>query len=201
MPSTWPAEALKAQAIAARSYAARRLRPGVSYYDVNDDTSSQVYRGASGEKAATNRVISATAGVVLRSGSVDRQRAVPLDRRRRDREQRERLRRPRPARRSPAPVSYLRGSMRPRRRTAALRRGVAVRDVGDARRTRRAQLSAWFAADTRTNVGTLTALDLRDRGVSGRLISVTLIGSAARRRSPATSSGRCSTPTGRRATR
>ena len=41
-----------------------------------------------------------------------------------------------------------------------------------------AQLSAWFAADARTNVGTLTALDLRDRGVSGRLISVTLIGSA-----------------------
>ena len=29
MPSTWPAEALKAQTIAARSYAARRLRPGV----------------------------------------------------------------------------------------------------------------------------------------------------------------------------
>ncbi|MFL5646570.1 MAG: hypothetical protein ACJ78L_14565, partial [Chloroflexota bacterium] len=42
----------------------------------------------------------------------------------------------------------------------------------------RAQLSAWFAADSRTNVGTLTALDLRDRGVSGRLISVRLIGSA-----------------------
>ena len=41
-----------------------------------------------------------------------------------------------------------------------------------------AQLSAWFAADPRTNVGMLTALDLRDRGVSGRLISVTLIGSS-----------------------
>ena len=42
----------------------------------------------------------------------------------------------------------------------------------------RAQLSAWFAADRAPNVGTLTAIDLRDRGVSGRLISVTLIGSA-----------------------
>ena len=46
-----------------------------------------------------------------------------------------------------------------------------------------------FADDTRTNVGTITALDLRDRGVSGRLISVTLIGSAgtkkvSRRRVP-----------------
>ena len=39
-----------------------------------------------------------------------------------------------------------------------------------------AQVQAWFAADSRTNVGTLVALDLRNRGVSGRLISVTLIG-------------------------
>ena len=33
---------------------------------------------------------------------------------------------------------------------------------GDCDATRRAQLSAWFAADPRTDVGTLTALDLRD---------------------------------------
>ena len=39
-----------------------------------------------------------------------------------------------------------------------------------------AQVQAWFAADSRTNVGTLVKLDLRNRGVSGRLISVTLIG-------------------------
>jgi hypothetical protein len=45
----------------------------------------------------------------------------------------------------------------------------------------RAQLSAIFAADGRTNVGTLTALDLRNRGVSGRLISVTLVGSSGSR--------------------
>ena len=41
----------------------------------------------------------------------------------------------------------------------------------------RTQLSTWFGRDSRTKVGTITALDLRDRGVSGRLISVTLIGS------------------------
>ena len=35
-----------------------------------------------------------------------------------------------------------------------------------------------FAADARTNVGALSALDLHNRGVSGRLISVTLVGSA-----------------------
>ena len=39
------------------------------------------------------------------------------------------------------------------------------------------QLSAIFADDVRTNVGSLTGLDLSNRGVSGRLISVTLVGS------------------------
>jgi len=38
-------------------------------------------------------------------------------------------------------------------------------------------LSTWFGRDPRTNVGAITALDLRNRGVSGRLVSVTLIGS------------------------
>jgi peptidoglycan hydrolase-like amidase len=45
-----------------------------------------------------------------------------------------------------------------------------------------AQLSSWFTTDSRTNVGSLTGLDLRDRGVSGRLISVTLYGSAGSRK-------------------
>ena len=40
-----------------------------------------------------------------------------------------------------------------------------------------AALSAIFAKDSRTNVGTITALDLSQRGVSGRLIRVALTGS------------------------
>ena len=93
MPSTWPTQALKAQTIASRSYAARRLRPGVSYYDVTDDTSSQVYHGALGEKAATNALDQRDDGRrPAQPDRRDRQHAVPLDRRRRDREQRERLR-------------------------------------------------------------------------------------------------------------
>ena len=82
----------------------------------------------------------------------------------------------RPARRPRACTRYLRGvvgpslgrhapTTRPRRTTPGRRRP-----------TRLAQIQAWFAADSRTNVGTLVALDLRNRGVSGRLISVTLIG-------------------------
>jgi peptidoglycan hydrolase-like amidase len=42
-----------------------------------------------------------------------------------------------------------------------------------------AQLSSWLTTDSRTKVGTLTGLDLSDRGVSGRLISVTLVGTTA----------------------
>ncbi len=42
----WPTESLRAQAIAVRTYAARsRLLHASSEYDLNDDTSSQVYRG------------------------------------------------------------------------------------------------------------------------------------------------------------
>jgi peptidoglycan hydrolase-like amidase len=41
----------------------------------------------------------------------------------------------------------------------------------------RSQISTWLAGDSRTNVGTVVKLDLRNRGVSGRLISVTIIGS------------------------
>jgi hypothetical protein len=38
------------------------------------------------------------------------------------------------------------------------------------------QIRSWFANDARTDVGTLVKLNLSDRGVSGRLISVRLIG-------------------------
>jgi hypothetical protein len=44
-----------------------------------------------------------------------------------------------------------------------------------------AALSVIFAKDSRTNVGTITALDLSQRGVSGRLIRVVLTGSLGTR--------------------
>jgi stage II sporulation protein D len=61
MPSAWPAEALKAQAVAARSYALRSLRPAATF-DVYADTRSQMYKGVSGETAATTRAVGATNG-------------------------------------------------------------------------------------------------------------------------------------------
>jgi peptidoglycan hydrolase-like amidase len=73
-------------------------------------------------------------------------------------------------------VSYLRGSA-DRRDDGTAYDAAAPYATWAMRTYSRAQLSAWFAADKRTNVGTLKALDLRARGVSGRLIKVTLIGS------------------------
>jgi len=67
MPSTWAAEALKAQAVAARSYAARyKLNlGGKKAYDICDTTSCQVYAGTSAERATSNAAISATANLTL----------------------------------------------------------------------------------------------------------------------------------------
>src|SRR3954462_7147744 len=51
-PATWPAEALKAQAIAARTYAITTARGGD--FDQYADTRSQVYAGVGVETPATN---------------------------------------------------------------------------------------------------------------------------------------------------
>ena len=75
------------------------------------------------------------------------------------------------------PVSYLRGSSDRAPGRQRLRRGVPICDLGDQDLHRGAAVGL-VRRRRRTNVGTLTTLDLRDRGVSGRLISVTLIGSA-----------------------
>jgi stage II sporulation protein D len=70
MPYAWHAEALKAQAIAARSYAITTDRGG-PIFDQYPDTRSQVYRGVNGERASTNAAVSATAGeVVTYNGNV-----------------------------------------------------------------------------------------------------------------------------------
>jgi stage II sporulation protein D len=65
-PSSWPGAALRAQAVAARSYALA-TRVNGDGYDLYDDTRSQVYNGASSEQASTNRAAKATAGEVIRA--------------------------------------------------------------------------------------------------------------------------------------
>jgi SpoIID/LytB domain protein len=69
MPYTWHPEALKAQAVVARSYALATRRSGA--FDLYPDTRSQVYLGLEHERPSTNAAVDATAGeVVLYQGQV-----------------------------------------------------------------------------------------------------------------------------------
>lgn len=62
----WPMEALKAQAIAARTYALNQITESRRKdYDVMADVSSQVYGGIFSEKWRTNRAVDETKGKVL----------------------------------------------------------------------------------------------------------------------------------------
>lgn len=69
MPSAWPAEALKAQAVAARNYALQREQASRSRgYSLSNDQYSQVYKGYDAETPATNRAVEETRGMVMLSG-------------------------------------------------------------------------------------------------------------------------------------
>lgn len=62
----WPMEALKAQAIAARTYALYQASVSrVQEYDVKSSTSSQVYGGSTTERFRANRAVDLTRGKVL----------------------------------------------------------------------------------------------------------------------------------------
>jgi stage II sporulation protein D len=67
MPKTWLPEALKTQAVAARSYALA-VRKTSGPFDVYDDTRSQVYGGVNAESPTTTAAVDATVGGVLTYG-------------------------------------------------------------------------------------------------------------------------------------
>jgi stage II sporulation protein D len=67
MPASRAAEALKAQAVVARSYALTSRRPGEPY-DVFADVRSQVYRGVFAEVATTTAAVRATRARVVTVG-------------------------------------------------------------------------------------------------------------------------------------
>jgi len=69
MQAAWPAEALKAQAVAARTYTLLHLDPSRDY-DVCATIDCQVYRGREVEHPASDAAIAATAGEVLTYGGV-----------------------------------------------------------------------------------------------------------------------------------
>ncbi len=64
MSPSWPKAALRAQAVATRSYALSSA--GGRGFDVYDDARSQVYEGKGSETRATNRAVDSTSDEVLR---------------------------------------------------------------------------------------------------------------------------------------
>ncbi len=65
MPASWNIEALKAQAVAARTYAAKNIgRYGRYGFDLTDDDKTQVYKGYDGEYPSTSKAVDETKGVV-----------------------------------------------------------------------------------------------------------------------------------------
>jgi stage II sporulation protein D len=63
-PSSWPLEALKAQAVAARTYAVTTSKAGAGF-DQYADTRSQVYGGVAAETPSTNQAVTDTRGQVV----------------------------------------------------------------------------------------------------------------------------------------
>jgi stage II sporulation protein D len=67
MPASWEPEAVQAQAVAARTYAAwDRAEDKSDYYHICDTTSCQVYKGVAGEHPLGDAAVAATSRQVLR---------------------------------------------------------------------------------------------------------------------------------------
>ena len=64
IPSSWGMESLKAQALAARTYAVYNIAPR-QLYDMEDNQNSQVYMGYDYEKSSTNRAVDETEGEMI----------------------------------------------------------------------------------------------------------------------------------------
>lgn len=64
MPASWNIEAVKSQAIAARTYAIRTIDPADGVFDICSDTSCQVYLGFDHESPNSNLAIAQTRGMV-----------------------------------------------------------------------------------------------------------------------------------------
>lgn len=62
--STWGKESIKAQAVAARTYAIYNKKP-YALYDMDDNQNSQVYRGYNSEKVSTDEAVDETRGEMI----------------------------------------------------------------------------------------------------------------------------------------
>ncbi len=166
IPGSWPQEAVKAQVIAARSYAVRSMRKHASSnYDICDGVHCQYYLGFDQEKdAGWTRAVDATAGKVLAyagqvaqcfysascGGHTDNNEDVW----------------------GGSPVPYLRGVSDPY--CMDEKNYYAHWTVTYSR----AEMEAMLNAHSGSAVGTLYSMDLSDRTPSGRVRTAAFTGSA-----------------------
>lgn len=69
-PASWPQQSLQAQAMAARTYAVANWgKNKADGFDMNDDTSDQVYKGMSTEHPATQEAVAATRSQIITYGN------------------------------------------------------------------------------------------------------------------------------------
>jgi SpoIID/LytB domain protein len=177
MPASWPVEALKAQAIVARSWTVKHLRSTTAYtYDVYDDSRSQVYRGVKGENAGVSALIDAQPGAVLHYGT-GVVNAFYCSAAGGWTENNEDAFVPASGVISSSPLPYLRGRD-DRAANGAAYDAAAPGFAWQTSSLTHAQLNAILSADARTSVGTVTKLDLTHRGASGRLYRVVIYGTS-----------------------
>lgn len=68
-PASWPLESLKAQALAARTYAVANWgKHSANGFDMKDDTSDQMYRGVVSESPFTTEAVKATSAQIISYG-------------------------------------------------------------------------------------------------------------------------------------
>jgi SpoIID/LytB domain protein len=175
--ASWPAAALRAQAVAARAYGYVHRRSSTYTYDVHDDSRSQVYLGALYEKSATTTAVNDTQNVVVMYGSsvantLFHSAAGGWT------ENNENVFVSNTGAKTAGPLAYLRG-VSDRRADGSSYDSASSKATWYTAAYTLDQLSAIFAHDSLTNVGTIKSLSLSNRGVSGRLISVTLTGTSA----------------------
>jgi stage II sporulation protein D len=174
MPPLWHLEAVKAQAVAARSYAIRHLRPDRAW-DVVPTANDQVYGGQSLEHSRSNLATAQTSGqVVMFNGKVAITYFFTVAGG--YTENNEYAWTSATGKASDAPIPYLRGLPDLDENGLAYDRN-APGFAWQSGSFTWAQLSSWMASDSRTNVGTLLDIQFK-RGVSGRAYCVTLVGNA-----------------------
>ena len=174
MPPLWSIEAVKAQAVASRSYGYRHLHPERNF-DVVPTSNNQVYGGVSLEHPRSNQAVDDTSGqVAMYNGAPilayfftvgggyteNNEFAWPSA----------------SGKVTGTPIAYLRGVPDYDENGLAYDRN-APGFAWQSNSFTWAQLSAWMASDSRTNVGTLRDIQFK-RGVSGRAYCVTLVGSS-----------------------